>query len=251
MHMCYNCNSHKLIQFLEENALVATIKRYADPPRLYRYRSLRKFDQEIEAIEKGFVFCAPYTRLNDPMEGLFKSSRLLRRDGDYRSLLGAITATKRRTGICSFTEVYDNELMWAHYADRFRGICVGYRVSGLLERLGDDVSFVRMYYNEQVPRLQSTSAPPDLLARRVLSFKNHRWSYEREWRMFADEGRAEYGGTQCVSHVYLGSQIQRRHRDEIVKLLKKLNIKISMMVIDEYTISFQDYDEYANSLFET
>jgi len=28
-----------------------------------------------------------------------------------------------------------------------------------------------------------------------------------------------------------------------------MKIKISMMVIDEYSISFEDYDEYSQSLF--
>jgi hypothetical protein len=229
---------------------VATIECYANPPRLYRYRSLRHFDREIEAIEKGFLFCSAYNRLNDPMEGLFKSSRLLKKTGDYRSIIHAITDTKNRTGICSFTEVYDHELMWAHYADRFRGICIGYSLSRLLENLEHGFSFVRMYYNEQVPQILSTNTAPELLAKKVLSFKNHRWSYEREWRMFGEQGRAQYDRVDCISHVYLGSQIPSRDRTKIVEVLKALNIEISVMVIDEYTISFEGYDEHSKYLWE-
>jgi hypothetical protein len=58
---------------------VATIDLYVQPARLYRYRDLQKFDRELEAIEQGYLFCASFTDLNDPMEGLFSSSRNLRK----------------------------------------------------------------------------------------------------------------------------------------------------------------------------
>lgn len=51
---------------------MATIKSYVEPSRLYRYRSLRAFDREMEAIEDGYLFCAAYRTLNDPMEGAFQ-----------------------------------------------------------------------------------------------------------------------------------------------------------------------------------
>jgi hypothetical protein len=63
---------------------VATIEAYAQPPTLYRYRSLKEIDREIDAIEEGCLFCAGFTALNDPMEGLFNSSRHFRDKEDYR-----------------------------------------------------------------------------------------------------------------------------------------------------------------------
>ena len=92
--------------------------------------------------------------------------------------------------MCSFSEAYDNELMWAHYADQFTGICIAYSLSKLLRKLGDDATFVRMYYNEVVPTVYHVKKNPDDLAKMVLSNKNYRWLYEREWRMFARLGRA-------------------------------------------------------------
>ena len=48
------------------------------PQRLYRYRSLEKFDRELQALEENYLYCAQYTTLNDPMEGVFRSSRVFR-----------------------------------------------------------------------------------------------------------------------------------------------------------------------------
>jgi len=105
---------------------MANIQYYVQPQRLYRYRSLEKFDREIEAIKERYLYCAPYLDLNDPMEGLFTSSQLLKKSERYREIRRAITDKKAQIGMCSFSEVYDHELMWAHYANQFKGICIAY-----------------------------------------------------------------------------------------------------------------------------
>lgn len=107
---------------------MATIQSYVQPTRLYRYRALEngKLEQELSAITQGYLYCSPYLDLNDPMEGSFSSSKQLRRSAKYREIKNAITDTKADIGMCSFSEVYDHELMWAHYADQFKGMCISY-----------------------------------------------------------------------------------------------------------------------------
>ncbi len=156
---------------------MASVEYYVQPPQLYRYRSLANFanlEREIDAIREGYLHCATYRNLNDPMEGLFSSSQHLRKSSRYHEIRSAISNTKAEIGICSFTEVYDHELMWAHYADQFKGICVAYNFSRLLKNLGTDVSFVRMYYNEKVPKINYTKKTPSHLAKMILSYKNYR-----------------------------------------------------------------------------
>jgi hypothetical protein len=174
---------------------MATIKSYVEPSRLYRYRSLSAFDREMEAIENGYLFCAAYRTLNDPMEGLVSSSKLLRESEDYRTIRDSIRDNKSQIGMRSFSEVHDRQLMWAHYADQFRGICIAYNFCKLRDGLGDDVTFVRMFYNETVPTTRLSDEEPGGIAKMVLSYKNHRWLYEREWPMFASLGKAFYRST--------------------------------------------------------
>jgi len=193
----------------------------------------------MEAIEEGYLFCAAYRDLNDPMEGLFSSSKLLRESEDYRTIRDSIRDNKSQIGMCSFSEVHDPELMWAHYADQFRGICIAYSFLKLRDGLADNVSFVRMFYNETVPTIRLSEQAPDELAKMVLSYKNYRWLYEREWRMFASLGKSSYRPTDCVTRVYLGSRIEDDDRIRIQNRLKRLKIKTSDMSIDKYSISFE------------
>src|SRR5689334_15026167 len=100
----------------------ATIENYVQPRSLYRYRSVKEdrlLNRELDAIQNHHLYCSAYTELNDPMEGSFSSSKLVRKSERYRQVKAAIIDNKAQIGICSFTEVYDHELMWAHYADRF------------------------------------------------------------------------------------------------------------------------------------
>ena len=92
---------------------MATIESFVQPRRLYRYRSAGYLDRELDSILKGYLYCSPYMNLNDPMEGLFTSSKILRKSDGYRAVRDAIRDNKARIGICSFSEVYDHELMRA------------------------------------------------------------------------------------------------------------------------------------------
>jgi hypothetical protein len=209
------------------------------PQRLYRYRALNKFQRELDAIEEGYVFCAAYDALNDPMEGVFRSSRVFRDSDNYRDARRAIVENKTKIGLASFSEVHDHELMWAHYADKYSGVCIGYSFAKLLDNLGDDISFVRMYYNEAVPIVRHSRLEPEDLAKMVLSYKNYRWLYEREWRMFAPLGKAQYGDKACVTRVYLGSRISASSRSKIIKAMKALDIETQDMKIEKYSITFE------------
>ena len=140
--------------------------------------------------------------------------------------------------MCSFSEVHDHELMWAHYADRFGGICVAYSLTKLLKYLPEDVSFVRIYYDEKVPTVRRTDHEPIHLAKMVLSYKNYRWLYEREWRMFARLGRAHYHKVACVSRLYLGSRIDSDKKEQIRRAMKPLGIPTSEMNVGKYTLNF-------------
>ena len=219
---------------------MAKIESYVQPRRLYRYRSTAELERELDSIRKGYLYCSPFMNLNDPMEGLFTSSRLLRKSAKYRDIRNAIRGNKAQIGVCSFSEVCDHELMWAHYANKFTGICVAYSLSHLLKELGDDVSFVRMYYDETVPMVHRTSKDPHQLAKMVLSYKNYRWLYEREWRMFASLGEIYYRKIDCVTKVYLGARISDNDKEKIEKALAPLDITVKPMNIDKYIISFEE-----------
>jgi hypothetical protein len=217
---------------------MAEITRFIEPATLYRYRSLEKCDREVDAIASATLYCAPYSELNDPMEGYYDSSKKLRESIDYPAFKAMIADNKATLGICSFSEVHNNEVMWAHYADEFRGICIAYSFPRLLTRLETGAQFVRVDYRDRAPHLLS-GKEAGYLAKRVLSCKSFRWLYEREWRMFSTQRVASYKYPKAVQCVYLGFRIDPHHRTKIEARMKSHGIRTSRMSLDRYTMEFE------------
>jgi hypothetical protein len=220
---------------------MAEIRTLIEPLHLYRYRSLdgEKFGHEISAIQEHYLWCSNFKAMNDPMEGTYEATTMLRKRQDFEDIKRRIFGEKEALGICSFSETNDHELMWAHYADQFRGICVEYNLPSLLSTLDGNVDFVRLFYNEQVHRISTKTAVDEQIAKKILSNKNYRWLYEREWRLLAPRtGRLALGTYGCISCVYLGHQIDLVKKERLLEVLAALGIPSQAMLLDGYRIKF-------------
>jgi Protein of unknown function (DUF2971) len=220
---------------------MATIQNYAIPRRLYRYRSLENFDREMDSIERTYLYCA-----RDPMEGYYGSSKVLRESDELDDVREAILDGKQRTRICCFSEVYDHELMWAHYAKKYYGVCVAFDFYNLRKFLPPGITFSRIYYNEEPPEIGRSRKQRDFdeTAKMILSYKNYGWLYEREWRMFANSERVFYD-RKCVSQIYIGSEVRGSSLEEIKQRLRKLKIPYQVQNLDGYRMYFDRDTEAA------
>lgn len=223
----------------------AEIRAYARPRELYRFRSLgvndpKKFKQELDALVSGYVFCPSYSAMNDPMEGSHRESALLKESKFHERRRNQVETALATFGIASFSEVRDHELMWAHYAGNYSGMCVEYDVRRLLKNLPDDHEMVRMTYNEKAPILYRDQETAENKAKLILSCKSWRWSGEREWRLIRPTiGKAEYGGGRAAVAVFLGSRISDEHEEAIRDALEPQKIPVSKMKLDTYNLAFE------------
>jgi hypothetical protein len=121
--------------------------------------------------------------------------------------------------ICSFSEVPDSLLMWSHYADHHRGLCIEYD----LEALGDPNHFFRKnlypvlyssdFYNLD-PFVKGLSGGPEtrgsfqpMLPLLAMLTKFQGWEYEREWRLFQETSSITGGAKKeapVPSRIFLG-----------------------------------------------
>ena len=98
------------------------------PSKLYKYLVLD--DRNIKMLAKRQLFLAPPEKLNDPND--------LYRNYSNKHPLSSEIFTKRgkyQGTICSLSEEYNHYLMWTHYADSHKGICVEIDVEKLQVRL--------------------------------------------------------------------------------------------------------------------
>jgi hypothetical protein len=231
--------------------MVAQIEPPILPLRLYRYRSLKDdkaLVRELKALKDSYIWCSKFTDLNDPMEGAFRPSSRIDKV-NLREVNRLIEGKLSEIGIACFSESYENEVMWAHYAGSFCGICIAYDSRRLQRRLDNSTFLVRIAYDEKLPRLGSSEAnnilgsvvekldapASDALARQLLSYKKRTWDYEREWRVLDKIGHNNIRGSSkplrypLITDIYLGSKIKEENRKEILAQSKSLGFTVHQM----------------------
>ncbi len=124
-------------------------------------------------------------------------------------------------GIVSFAERDDCPLMWSHYGDQHRGICLGYSVP---ERVTGDVHKVA-YDGSRLVKASEVSAMLDgddearvTVDEAVMLRKAESWSYEEEWRLIGRRG-AE-GSPLELEEVIFGMRCKESAKYTIMKALE-------------------------------
>lgn len=122
---------------------------------------------------------------------------------------------------------YLNELMWAHYADAHKGVCIKYHFSSDITKqpkCGEKVLayFRDVRYSDDV---YNTGKDDSITMQDAFFLKSKAWEYENELRYlyFNHDGNSDYAQVDipnCVSAVYFGLKCPEEERQFIMKLLE-------------------------------
>jgi hypothetical protein len=134
-----------------------------------------------------------YGDLNDPFE-------LYAVDLGEKAMRPAVRAMKKHfdqtQGILCFSRGWDNPVLWSHYADKHRGMALGFDISDLHK-----VEII--YSDERLPLEFQNGNPADGVAEacvnKLIRTKFRHWTYENEVRLVfsLDESTLE-GGSYFV-----------------------------------------------------
>jgi len=145
-----------------------------DPLRLYCFVAARHAVSDIDEQRlKVSLFCD----LNDPFE-LYAGEQS---DKAFRKKMRAWgEKINQKEGVLCFTKSWHNPLMWSHYGDKHRGMCLGFDVNRKMVKCID-------YRPERLPLDQwkalDLTDPPKEVMERLLTTKFARWQYENERRV--------------------------------------------------------------------
>jgi len=118
--------------------------------------------------------------LNDPFELLpYEMSDPNRR----RALRETRNEFATRRGILCFSADWKDPVIWAHYSDKHRGLCLGF-----------DIPYEKCKKVEYTPKRLRLPAKPELVDAQALLFTKYmNWAYEREIRVWASLNTEEHG----------------------------------------------------------
>jgi hypothetical protein len=124
-------------------------------------------------------------------------------------------------GVCCFSADYRNPLLWSHYGDRHKGLCIGYTTKRIpkpqLQRVvyggrrSVKTSLVLDAFCGKNPKAQT------LLDRNVLLRKAKEWSYEREWSLIGQTGSID--SSLLMAEITFGLRCPEAVRHAVVKAL--------------------------------
>lgn len=95
-------------------------------------------------------------------------------------------------GICCFSTCYSSPLLWSHYGDQHRGLCIGYGT----DRLPTPTFHQVLYGHNRTIKtsllerafIEKDPHAIDDLDRHFLLRKDDAWAYEAEWRLIGNAG---------------------------------------------------------------
>jgi hypothetical protein len=194
----------------------------------------------LDDIRRTQLKIAQISDLNDPFElrCMDTSAPRIREACD-----GWRDEASKLFGVLCFSERWDDILQWAHYADRHRGICLGFEVTGGRSKFGQ----VR-YVKAKDPWLDK----PDLaFAWRSLTTKCDVWEYEHEWRVFTTLKESiridgtdrelyfvKFGRTLILKDVFIGAA-SRTSSKEVFDALADCETEVRVARVHLADSSFQ------------
>lgn len=134
-------------------------------------------------------------------------------------------------GICCFSKINNEILLWSHYANSHKGICIEYNTDN------DQYFFSRPFALEDVNYREITANfsiqdIPGSIANITLT-KYSKWSYEQEVRLIKFKSGKHEVNRRAVSNVYFGCNIDKMVAEEIISCLSSYgynNINYYLMI---------------------
>lgn len=178
---------------------------------MFKYREINK--NLLEGLVNSTIFCASPSKLNDPFDCRVNIKRaahhaiseltgskkdILTKLVNVNGYLEQIQSDTGNVAVCSFSLVLEDPLLWAHYANEHRGLCLMYNfpesfLNNPNEILGAvpieyDENPLTKWFVENTPSQETDFKEFTLnLVKKVLTIKGKSWAYEKEVRIIRDE----------------------------------------------------------------
>ncbi len=157
----------------------------------------------------------------------------------------------QKVRICCFSESKSSLLLWSHYANGHRGVCLGFRTDS-----HPIATCLKVHYQDAYPTLEYPLFENARGFRPVL-IKSKDWQYEAEYRslMYGNDTETRtdprlgdreslFLEPSTISDIFLGSEISDIHRTQVLGLIEnsRINPRVWQCRIseDSYLLEFDE-----------
>lgn len=230
-----------------QNSIIKCIETGVFPKSVYKYRELDD-NTKLSLENAEFWFAQPKT-FNDPFD-CDLSEAIPKNTKDFKAHLISlkvnsvdvnkkVKAAKKdlrliqklafdsrrkvinRHGILSLSKVYDNILMWSHYASNHTGVVIAFDMSLDLDFF---ISPLNIKYQDTYKELNYFANPLDTIEKNN-SIKSSLWKYEEEIRIIKDKFGLHPIKRDAVRKIYFGCKTSKLKINEFMMLCKNSGYK--------------------------
>jgi hypothetical protein len=210
--------------------------------RLYYMTNLETAEKHI--LPEWRMKLSTFDKVNDPFELLCADQG----DQTQKHILKILREHwTRRLGFICFSANWESPLMWAHYAESHKGVCLGFDIL-------EEEKIQKMVYEPDRLKGLFDVAKPNAGANeetllKVLTTKFKQWEYENEWRVFAnlDDRDAktglyyvDFGPNVVLREIIVGARCSKPVGD-FAKLVKASGKVIKPVTVIKARPAFQTF----------
>ena len=144
-----------------------------------------------------------------------------------------------------FSRSNENNLMWSHYADNHKGICIEYS-DDLLQYFKSSNIFLGSGNVQYSIHPASISISEDIvtMAKKIFFKKQSEWRYEKEFRIILNSSTEYFEiNPKFIKSVTIGSKCSYDVSSEIIRICERNNIKIyhAIAMGKDYKIKIEEH----------
>ena len=197
--------------------------------KAYKFKAAEQIPHAFDIIFNSRLYCADWSNLNAPMEGMFAYSHKSADEEDLKRTIASIIREKKRLRVCSLSETFDCHLLWSHYASGFSGLAIEVELpenSPAIRKVTYRGVFAGVDLHGHIDEQRT--------AEEILSSKYSEWAYEREIRVLDRE--TYFPLAKPVRHVIAGHRMEPALFDALNFICRQKGIRFSRTGIGDLGI---------------
>jgi len=235
--------------------------------RLYKYRS--NYKRDLKTLSKGLIYAPTYDNLNDPFEGIFndiEDKSIIEifkpfsneAEKSYNNVLEQLY----KSGIYSLSKNYNNETLWALYADSHKGFVIEYDLTILTSDFNFNPNIPLVYeidvdYKNEPSKsnLLLSSLKKEFNITPLIGTKSKPWKVENEFRLVFQMNGLININFNSITSIIFGLRATDENIHKTMKMLKGRGVKYFKMNKIENTykltkVSIEDRFQNFKSTFK-
>lgn len=151
-------------------------------------------------------------------------------------------------GVFSVSKIFDSILMWSHYANHHKGLCVRFDCQKFRDFMESDcvkndfiIYWNNVDYKKECPILNPYKKKDYEVYFNSLLVKSEEWKYESEFRLILCDyfNKSLILPDGIIDQVILGCRISDEYEKGLITISKKKNIELIQAVLNQNSFSLE------------